>query len=166
MKKTLIFIFVFLLFLSSCAGSDDPKTTGALITDRDPSAMIDEVYALLKDGTETAEYIPQMITEELTKNNEEYYLGISGIPYTAGAASEALVQPVTYSFTIILLKEGVDYDAQRKIIEQNVNRSKWVCAFADEALVVRTGNVIAVIMGPSAVCSELEEAFLSLYHNK
>ena len=166
MKKTLIFIFVFLLFLSSCTGNGDPGSIGALITDRDPSAMIDEVYGLLKDGTETAQYIPQMITEDLTANNEEYYLGISGIPYTAGAASEALIQPVTYSFTIILLAEGVDYDTQRKIIEQNVNRSKWVCAAAEQALVVRTGNVIAVIMGTSAVCSELEEAFLSLYHNE
>ena len=100
--------------------------------------------------------------EKITEKNDEYYLGISGIPYTKGAASEAYIQPVTFSFCVIVLEEGADYDSCRKTIEQNLNRSKWVCAAAEEAIAVRHANVIAVIMGTKKVCAELEGAFLDV----
>ena len=166
MKKLIASVFVLLLILSSCGKNGPTVTTDALITDKDPSDMIDSIYEKLNSGSETAKYIPQLLTEDITEKNEEYYLGIAGIPYSKGAASEAYIQPVTYSFSIILLKENSDYDAQRKIIEQHLNKSKWVCATAPDALVVRYGNAIAVIMGPTAVCNELEQAFLDLCSSK
>ncbi len=160
MKKTLCVLLCALLVLVSC------RKNSAVYVDADPSAVIDSVYGALEDGSAASEYVPQLITEQITEKNEEYYLGVAGVPYASGAASEAFVQPVTYSFCVIRLEEGADYDAERKKIERNINKSKWVCAAAEDATVVRYENVIAVIMGEKQVCRELEGAFLKIIASK
>ena len=164
MKKAAVLLLIIPLLFCACGRRQDGGTETAQpsYVDADPSGLIDRVYDKLKGDTETSVYIPQLITEKITEKNEEYYLGIAGIPYTKGAASEAYIQPVTYSFCVIVLEEGSDYDSCRKTVEQNLNRSKWVCAAAEEAITVRHGNVIAVIMGTKKVCAELEGAFLDV----
>lgn len=164
MKKITVLLLILPLLLCACSHKrdEDTGTVQPSYIDADPSDVIDRVYGMLSDGTATSDYIPQLITEKITEKNDEYYLGISGIPYTKGAASEAYIQPVTFSFCVIVLEEGADYDSCRKTIEQNLNRSKWVCAAASEAIAVRHANVIAVIMGTKKVCAELEGAFLDV----
>ena len=155
MKKAVLLIFILLLLLCSCG----VKTK---LSDTEPSDIIDMVYAALPEDSKASEYVPGLITSDITETTEEYYLGVSGVRYKKGAASEAFDQPVTYSFCVVIFEDGVDYDAERVKIEQNINKSKWVCASAEEAFVVRYKNTAAVIMGPKDVCSELETVFLSV----
>ena len=158
MKKAALAFIIPLLILCSCV-----KGGGGTVPDTvTPSGIIDKVYEAIPEGSETAGYIPQVTTKEITPENERYFLGIEGVRYVSGAASEGIVQPLTYSFCVVIFDPGCDYDGQRILIEQNVNRSKWVCASAEEALVVRYRNSAAVIMGTKKVCAELETAFLSV----
>ncbi|MBR6921155.1 MAG: hypothetical protein IKH51_03065 [Clostridia bacterium] len=155
MKKIFVLILIPVLLLCSCGGK-------IRVTDMTPKEIIAAVYENVDGDDYMKELIPELITYEITKDNEQYYLGVSGIPYESGAASEAVVQPITYSFCVIRLKEGSDYDAERIKIEANINKSKWVCAKAEEAYVVRCENLIAVIMGPKSVCDLLENEFLTV----
>ncbi len=157
MRKMIVLPLLLALVLCSCGNKTVKK-----LSETTPSELIDDVYAALSDGSDAASYVPELVTTGINENTEEYYLGVKSVPYTAGAGSEAYVQPVTYSFSVIYLSKEADWDAERIKIEQNVNKSKWVCAAAEEALVVRYENVIAVIMGTKTVCGELEKAFLSV----
>lgn len=158
MKKTAVILLSLLLLLCSCGTNTGD---GGLI-DGDPSGIIDAVYEKLPKDSKAAGMVPGLITTVIDGQNEEYYLGVSGIKYKKGAASESFDQPVTYSFCIVIFEDGADYDAERLKIEKNINKSKWVCASAEEAFVVRYKNAAAVIMGSKDVCAELEKAFLSV----
>lgn len=161
MKKLIYTLIIFLFLLCSCRADNTNDTLDII-----PDDIIDEVYENLADDSEAAGLVPEMMTAEINENTEEYYLGVSGIRYKKGAASEATVQPVTYSFCVIVFEDGADYVAECSKIERNLNKSKWVCASADDAIVVRYKNTAAVIMGAKTVCSELEAAFLSVMSAK
>ena len=157
MKKVMLFFLIPLLFLCSC-GRDPAKKAA----DMTPEEIIDAVYEKTGSDEYLQKTVPELMTYEINAENEEYYLGISGIPYVSGAASEAVVQPLTFSFAVIRLKEDCDHDAERIKIENNINKAKWVCAKAEEAYVVRYNDLIAVIMGPASACNAIESAFLSI----
>ena len=161
-KKCFILLILPLLMLSSCVKSDTETT----VTELSAAEIIDKVYKKVDPKDFIQQLKPELMTEAITADNEEYYLGIGGIRYEEGAASEAVVQPVTFSFCVIRLKSGIKYDEERKKIENNINKGKWVCARADEAYVVRYENLIAVIMGTKECCDDLEEAFLSVVSGK
>ena len=170
MKKIVVLFLITLLLLCSCGQRNEPAATDTEITETetgalsnaDPSKIIDAVYAALPEGSEAGRYVPELITSDINEKTEEYYLGIKGVKYKKGAASEAFEQPVTYSFCVVIFEDDADFDAERIKIEQNINKSKWVCAAAEEAFVVRYKNTAAVIMGPKNVCAELENTFLSV----
>ena len=158
MKKYLVFMLLPLLLLCSCVKKQGEDGEIEL----SPGEIIDAVYEKIDPKDYMQQLKPELATVDITADNEEYFLGISGVPYESGAGSEAVVQPVTFSFCVIKLKSGIKYDAERIKIEQNVNKAKWVCARADEAYVVRQGRYIAVIMGSKEVCDDIEAAFLSV----
>ena len=162
MKKCFILLLLPLMILSSCVKSDTDKP----VTDLSAADIIDKVYEIVNPKDFMQQLKPELMTEAITADNEEYYLGISGIKYEDGAASEAVVQPVTFSFCVIRLKSGIKYDDERIKIENNINKGKWVCARAEEAYVVRYENMIAVIMGTKECCDGIEEAFLSVVSGK
>ncbi len=156
MKKAFVLLLVPVILLCSCGNGK------IRLSDADPSNIIDAVYEKLPKDSAAIEYVPALITSEINEKSEEYYLGVNGVRYKKGAASEAFEQPTTYSFCVVIFEDDADYDAERVKIEQNINKSKWVCASAEEAFVVRYKNAAAVIMGPKDVCAELETAFLSV----
>ena len=157
MKKALLLFIIPIIILSSCK-----ETNAKKLSDADPYEIIDEVYEILAKDTATSAYIPSLITKEITEGNASYYIGSDKVSFRAGAASEGAEQPTLYSFCVVILEDDADFDGQRKMIESGINKSKWVCAEADEAYVVRYENVIAVIMGTKQVCDELEGAFLTV----
>ena len=158
MKKYLVIMLLPLLLLCSCVKTEGEDDEIGL----SPAGIIDAVYEKIDPKEYMQQLKPELETVDINAENEEYYLGISGVPYESGAGSEAVIQPVTYSFCVIKLKKGINYDAERKKIEQNINKAKWVCARADEAYVVRQGRYIAVIMGAKEACDDIEAAFLAV----
>ena len=158
MKRILLLLLVFMILLCSCVS----KNSGDKLIDADPSDIIDAVYDELPEDSKAGKFIPGLITSEINEKNEKYYLGINGVRYKKGAASEGFDQPTVYSFCVIIFEDDADFDAERIKTEQNLNKSKWVCASAEEAFVVRYKNTAAVIMGSKDVCAELESAFLSV----
>ena len=158
MKKYLVFMLLPLLLLCSCVKKQGEDGEIEL----SPGEIIDAVYEKIDPKDYMQQLKPELATVDVTADNEEYFLGIGSVPYESGAGSEAVVQPVTFSFCVIKLKSGIKYDAERIKIEQNVNKAKWVCARADEAYVVRQGRYIAVIMGSKEACDDIEAAFLSV----
>ena len=160
MKKLFIIILAMLSLLCSCKSGD-----GGYI-DADPKDIIEAVYASVEDSGAIDEYKTMLIYDTVTADNELYYLGVNGIEYEAAVASEPEMQPCPYSFVVVRLKKGADYDAQRKLIEKNLNKSKWVCTSCEEALTVRFRNFVAVIMCDKKAADALEAAYLNVMDEK
>ena len=156
MKKLICILLLLLLFLCSC------KLPGGGYIDTDPKAVIEAVYASVQDSGVIDDYKTMLFYDTVTADNELYYMGVNGIEYESAVASEPEFQPCPYSFVVIKLKSGVDYDAQRKLIEKNLNKSKWVCTSCEEALAVRYVNFIAIIMCDKKAADALETAYLSV----
>ncbi len=166
MKKFLTVLFIIFLLLSSCKSGEPAGTSAvteeAVYIDADPKDVMSAVYRAVAE-TETLANNKTMLSDEaVTDKNELYYLGINGISYVSAVASEPVMQADPYSFVVIKLQNGVDYDGQRRLIEQNLNKSKWVCMTCEEALAVRYENFIAVIMCDKETADALEAAYLSV----
>lgn len=164
----LLFACIFPLLSISCNKNtvqtpSDTEITGESVNiEGSCEEIIERVYSSVSENGAVGEYLSQLITVPVTEKNEEYFLGISDIPYCDGASSESSYQPVTYSFTVVRIAPGEDVEECRSIIRDNANPSKWVCMTAQECTVVKLGDLIAVIMGSKEVCTELEAAFLAL----
>ncbi len=156
MKKLICVLLLSVFFLCSC------KLPGEGYIDADPKDIIEAVYASVQDSGVIDDYKTMLFYDTVTAENELYYMGVNGIEYEAATASEPEFQPCPYSFVIIKLKKGADYDAQRKLIEKNLNKSKWVCTSCEEALAVRYRNFVAVIMCGKKTADALESAYLSV----
>ena len=158
--------------LSSCSGAGKNDTAGTAAAteekayiDAEPKDVLDAVYKIVFE-TKAFEYYKTMLEDTaVNEENELYFLGVNGIKYVSATASEPVMQPDPYSFVVIKLEKGVDYDGQRKLIEQNLNKSKWVCTSCEEALAVRYENFIAVIMCGKEAADALETAYLSVMEN-
>ena len=169
MKRFFIFLFISLFLLSSCAGTgkNNAADTAAVTEDKayidvEPKDVIDAVYKSVSDTPSFKDYKTMLEETNVTEQDELYYIGVNGIKYVSAVASEPAIQPSTYSFVVIKLQKGVDYDGQRRLIEQNLNKAKWVCMSCEEAIAVRYENFVAVIMCDKQTVDALEAAYLSV----
>lgn len=157
MKKIFCVLLILLILLTSCS-----ENGGAVYIDADPGEVIDAVYKAAVETKDFKNYKTMLEKTAVTEQDELYFMGVNGIKYVSAVASEPSIQPSPYSFVVIKLQKGVDYDGQRKLIEQNLNKAKWVCMSCEEAIAVRYENFIAVIMCDSQTVNALEAAYLSV----
>ena len=155
MKKLICMIIITVFALASCKGTSDRYI------DADPEDVIKAVYEALDGSGVLDGYKTMLYDVTVNAENEDYFLGVRGVEYESAVASEPDIQPCAYSFVAVKLKEGVDYDAQRKLIEKNLNKSRWVCTSCEEALAVRYENYVAIIMCDKKAADAIETAYLN-----
>lgn len=73
------------------------------------------------------EFTNYLVTTEITDNNCAYFLGKSDIEFERAIASEANLNPTTYSLCLVKAKEGQDVEALADTIKKNADPMKWVC---------------------------------------
>ena len=92
----------------------------------------------------------------------EYFIGVKGIPYTEGIASESLIGAVAHSVVLLRMSDNADIENAKKQIRENVDPMKWICAGVtrEEVIVENIGNLVVLILshdGPA-----LRDAFFKL----
>lgn len=101
--------------------------------------------------------------QSLDAETAPYYIGADNIPFTDAMACEPMMSAQAHSVCLIRVKDGVDIEAAKAAIRENVNPRKWICVGVEEEniRVVNQGNLILLVMDnnyPDA----LVESFMSL----
>lgn len=107
--------------------------------------------------------LPAMAEVEVTKENQEYYLGKISFDYEEALASEPLMSSIAHSVVLVRVKDTKDIDAKVAEIKEKVNPRKWVCVEVEEqnVVVVNNGNVIMLAM-ENELAAKFKENFLNL----
>lgn len=141
-------------------GETEPSTTPKPEIDI-AEMSLEDIFTALYERIDSETPIVGNI--EITKENESYYLGTSGLEFEEALASEAMMLSVPYSVCLVRMPEGSDIEASKKQIVEFVNPNKWICVGVEpeNVLVGSVENVILLVMTRS-MSQEIMDAFLSL----
>ena len=117
--------------------SDDVNTP----VDESLVKILNKVYAGINVGFDVND-------TAVTKSNESYYTGVTGLKYKAGVAREPNINAIAHSTVILQMEDGADMDAAVKAIKEKVDGYKWICVgVSDENILVdHAGNYILLTM--------------------
>lgn len=124
------------------------------------TGSLEEIMQKVYDGTDLE--LPMLGNVVIDKDNVGYYLGVDGLEFTEGLASEALINAIAHSVCLVRLPDGADVEAAKADIRQNCNPNKWICVGVDDSNVVvdNIGNLVILIMADGS--DALHKSFLAL----
>ncbi len=163
-QKTILALVISAVLL---VGVGCKKNTPVVEATPEPTPEVTEVTGSLEDimqkvysGTKLE--LPMLGNIVLDKDNVGYYLGVDGLEFTEGLASEALITAVAHSVCLVRLPDGADVEAVKEDIRKNCNPNKWICVGVDKSDVVvdSIGNLVILIMADGS--EELQKSFLAL----
>lgn len=133
------------------AANENPFADTAL------TQVLEDVYA----GASVE--IPSLITTEITAENEQAFLGTTGLDFKEAIASEPAISSIAYSVCLVRMNEGADMEAAKQAIKDNVDPVKWICVQVDPSNVIvdSAGDVIILIMSNDYATS-IHESFTAL----
>lgn len=138
MKKILGLGMVCLMSLSLVGcGTYTSEIEGDLLS------LITVVYS-----TDVENNLPILTTKEIASNEIEYYIGTNEFSTTQVVASESELGSYPHSVVLVRAKQGVDIEAFKTAIKNNVNSFKWeyVGVSEENVIVDNIGDLIVLIM--------------------
>ncbi len=162
MKKMLLLLLAaaMLLSLSACSGDSSPGPGSEQLLEGDLESILAKIY---ESAELSGDFMPGLITAEITAENCEYHLGKSGLEYEEAIVSEPEMMGSPYALCLVRAKEGADIEKLKSEIKENVDPFKWVCAGVDPSNIIvdNIGNVVILIMSDTDA-QALHNAFLAL----
>lgn len=136
MKKVLIAICAVLaLFMTGC-GTKEKSIEGTL------EDIMTKVYEGISE-----EELPMMLSNvEVTKENEENFLGTTDLDFKEALASESMVGSIAHSVVLVRMNEDADIEKAKETIKEKANPRKWICVEASNVYVESKGDLIILIM--------------------
>jgi hypothetical protein len=131
----------------STESTELPETTEQESIDATISSSLEDIFTSIYAGIKADEK-PMTMTTPLTADNEAYFIGATGLPYTEALASEAMISAIAHSIILLRFEEGADLDAAKEQIRNTIDPRKWVCVGVEDELVVIESfeNIIIVIV--------------------
>ena len=105
--------------------------------------------------------MPLLETVEVTKENQEYYLGNVSFNYQEALASEPVMSSIAHSVVLIRLKDTKNIESIKKEIKEKVDPNKWICVGVEDKNVVSKGNLILLVMDDE-YATQIRDNFLNL----
>lgn len=107
--------------------------------------------------------MPLLETVEVTKDNQEYYLGNVSFNYQEALASEPVMSSIAHSVVLIRLKDTKNIESIKKEIKEKVDPNKWICVGVEDknVIVVSKGNLILLVMDDE-YATQIRDNFLNL----
>ena len=107
--------------------------------------------------------MPLLETVEVTKENQEYYLGNVSFNYQEAIASEPVMSSIAHSVVLIRLKDTKNIESIKKEIKEKVDPNKWICVGVEDknVIVVSKGNLILLVMDDE-YATQIRDNFLNL----
>ena len=158
MKKVVslfLVLFIGVFLLSGCTSKEE---NGNL------SGSLSDIMADIYKGIEEDKLPMALGNTEITKDNLEYYTGLSDLDFVEGIASESKVGSIAHSVVLLRVKDSVDINKTKEEIKEKVNPRKWICVGVDDeenVIVDNISSVIVLIMD-NDIAQDLEANFKSL----
>lgn len=107
--------------------------------------------------------MPLLETVEVTKENQEYYLGNVSFNYQEALASEPVMSSIAHSVVLIRLKDTKNIESIKKEIKEKVDPNKWICVGVEDknVIVVSKGNLVLLVMDDE-YATQIRDNFLNL----
>lgn len=107
--------------------------------------------------------MPLLETVDVTKENQEYYLGNVSFNYQEALASEPVMSSIAHSVVLIRLKDTKNIESIKKEIKEKVDPNKWICVGVEDknVIVVSKGNLILLVMDDE-YATQIRDNFLNL----
>lgn len=107
--------------------------------------------------------MPLLETIEVTKENQEYYLGNVSFNYQEALASEPVMSSIAHSVVLIRLKDTKNIESIKKEIKEKVDPNKWICVGVEDknVIVVSKSNLILLVMDDE-YATQIRDNFLNL----
>ena len=83
---------------------------------------------------------------EVTKENEENFLGTTDLDFKEALASESMVGSIAHSVVLVRMNEDADIEKAKETIKEKANPRKWICVEASNVYVESKGDLIILIM--------------------
>lgn len=143
-------------------GSSNNASNGASTAGGNIAGTLEEIMTKLYAGI-AEEQLPKLSNTQLTKENEEYYLGVSDLEFVEGLASEPMMSSVAHSVVLVKVKAGTDIAKAKADIKEKVDPRKWICVGVepDDVIVESKGDLIVLIMD-SEIGKDLQKNFQAL----
>lgn len=160
MKKIIALLLVLTLAIGAFAGCapksklDDIGTTKEIIEKINEDGKVEIMV-----GTNKIEINPEgwtvasftgLTDDEFTKYVEEGY------------SSEAMIGSQAHSMILLKLKSANDGKTVADIMNEKIDRRKWICVGAEKSYVNTSGNYVFFIMSDAATCDSASKAFEEL----
>jgi len=139
-------LVLLLLLFSGCSSSSKG-------TDKNIEGSVEDILQRIYDGLDESIQLPFLMNVPLSDDmgvaNDgiriDYYIGVSGVQFTEGVASEAAIGGA-YSVCLLRMEKNADIEKAKKDIEDNVDPNKWICYLADTVIVDNVGDLLILIM--------------------
>ena len=84
--------------------------------------------------------------------NKASMLGSSEVTFIEGLASEAAIMTIPHSMVLIRVDNSDNIENTKKLIKDNVDPRKWICAGveADQVIVDSIGDLVFLVMSENA----------------
>jgi len=149
MKKRVSIILSVILLAVLLAGCTPDSGAGGKTIEGTVEEILERIYDGLGEDVQLPFVMNAPLSEDMGVENDgiriTYYLGVTGIPFAEGVASEAAIGGA-YSICLLRMEKGADIEKAKKDIKDNVDPRKWICYMADVVIVDNIGDLVILIM--------------------
>lgn len=145
----------------ACGSKDTENGSSSASIEGELTDIMTEIYAGVNVDAETKEAMQGYVSQEINADNEEYILGVTGVPYTEGICSMPAMSSIAYQ--CVLLRVNLeDVESVKATLQENADVNKWVCVTAETVLVENVGDLVLFIMSSEDVAYAVSSSFQSL----
>ena len=145
MKKTLSIIscIVLVLAMAACGGNTEYRNGHV-------EGTLSEIFKQIYNNANVES--PIVIETVVNNTNVTGMLGSDKVTFIEGLSSDAAIMSIPHSLVLIRVDENTDITATKKLIKDNVDPRKWICAGVedDQVIVDNIGDLIILIMSADA----------------
>ena len=155
MKKILLGLICFTLIFSLAACTSEQGGSSQHVE----GELSDLFVKIYENAGVEAPITMDIIVDD---TNKASMLGSDKVSFTEGLASEAAIMTIPHSMVLIRVDSSTDIEKTKKLIKDNVDPRKWICAGVepDQVIVDNIGDLVFLVMSENA--KAYHDSFLKL----
>ena len=145
MKKIVSCVICIALIISLAACASQPKESAQHV-----EGELNEIFGKIYQNADAEAPLTMEVVVDDT--NKASMLGSNEVKFIEGLASEAAIMTIPHSMVLIRVDSSSDIEATKKLIKDNVDPRKWICAGVepDQVIVDNIGDPVFLVMSENA----------------
>ena len=134
------------VLLFSLAACDSKSGGGTAHVD----GTLSEIFKKIYDNVDVES--PPVIDITVDDTNKASMIGTDSVSFIEGLASEPAMSSIAHSLVLLRVDKNADINNIKKLIKDNVDPRKWICAGVDpdQVIVDNIGDLVFLVMSVNA----------------